>query len=130
MTEIFRNCIGHFVHVYLDDIFIFSNTIEEHQQHLKKVLDLLRATEFYLQESKVQLYADKVDCLGHLIDKDRIHVDTDKMGKILSWRTLRNQKDVQKFLGLIQYLAPFLPDISSYTGPLSAITANSQEFEW
>ena len=54
----------------------------------------------------------------------------DKMGKILSWRTPRNHKDVQKFLGLIQYLAPFLPDISAYTGPLSAITANSQEFEW
>ena len=76
------------------------------------------------------MYADEIDCLGHLIDKEGIHVDTDKMGKILSWRTPRNHKDVQKFLGLIQYLAPFLPDISAYTGPLSAITANSQEFEW
>ena len=130
MTEIFRDCIGHFIHVYLDDIFIFSNTIDEHQQHLKKVLDLLRANEFYLQELKVQLYAEEIDCLGHLIDKEGIHVNTDKMGKILSWRVPRNEKDMQKFLGLIQYLAPFLLDISAYTGPLSTITSNNQEFNW
>jgi hypothetical protein len=130
MTTVFRSCIGIFVHVYLDDIFVYSDSIEEHEQHLKIVFDLLRKNEFFLKESKVQLYAKEVDCLGHMIDDKGIHADADKMQRVRDWKTPRNYNDVQRFLGLIQYISSFLPDIAAYTGPLAAMTQNSQPFNW
>ena len=59
MTSIFRDVIGKFMHVYLDDIFIFSDTAKEHEQHLRMIFERLRANCLYLKWSKCDLYADK-----------------------------------------------------------------------
>ena len=71
-----------------------------------------------------------MDCLGHLIDDRGIHADSNKMSRICGWRTPRNKHNVQRFLGLMQYLAHFMPDISAYTGPLAAIQKNGHPFLW
>src|ERR1700720_653143 len=81
MTIIFREYIGRFVHVYLDDIFVFSNSIEEHEKHLRFVFDKLRKAQLFLEESKLDLYSKKMDCLGHIIDDRGIHADSDKMAQ-------------------------------------------------
>ena len=128
MTAIFHPFIGKFVHVYLDDIFIFSNSIEEHEDHLDKVFNTLRQAELYLSPKKVDLYSAHMDCLGHIINDNGIHADTDKMRIIREWCTPRTYKDVQRFLGLVQYLAHFMPDVSAYTTPLSAATRNNRQF--
>ncbi len=94
MTLIFRDIIGHFVHVYLDNIFIFSDYIEEHESHLRVVFDRLRQQKFFLKAEKCELYADSMDCLGHVIDDRGIHADMDKMSKIRDWRTPRTFHDV------------------------------------
>jgi len=57
-------------------------------------------------------------------------MDADKMACVCEWHTPRNLKDVQQFLGLVQYLAHFMPDVTAYTGPLSAICRNGQPFYW
>jgi len=68
MTVIFQDFVRRFVHVYLDDIFVFSDSIEEHEKHLELVFDKLRKAQLYLEESKLDLYSKKMDCLGHVID--------------------------------------------------------------
>ena len=130
MTMIFREYIGHFLHVYLDDLFIYSNTIAEHQEHLRLMFAKIREYSFYLKEEKCEIYAEQVDCLGHMIDHRGLHADSDKMARIRNWRQPRNVVEVQRFLGLVQYLAQFLPDLSAYTTPLSAMTRNGQSFQW
>lgn len=130
MTTMFRDLIGRSVHAYIDDIFVYSETITEHEKHLGLVFTQIRENKFYLREEKCELYAEVVDCLGHKIDERGLHADADKMTKIRDWRKPRNYHDVQKFLGLVQYLAHFLPDITSYTGPIAAITAGGQPFIW
>ncbi|KAL1938571.1 hypothetical protein VTO73DRAFT_11594 [Trametes versicolor] len=130
MTWIFREFIGVFVHVYLDDIFVFSNSIEEHERHLKLVFDRLREQRLYLSRSKLDLYSERMDCLGHVIDDRGLHADTDKMATIRDWRPPRSQVEVQRFLGLVQYLAHFLPDVSAYTSPLESICRNGTPFHW
>lgn len=130
MTHVFRPYIGIFVHVYLDDIFIFSDSIEEHEEHLRIVFNTLRKHQLYLKASKCDLYSESMDCLGHLIDNRGLHADSDKMARIREWRPPRDYEDVQKILGLIQYLAHFMPDVSSFTGPLAAIVRNGHSFEW
>ena len=85
MTVVFREYIARFVHVYLDDIFIFSSTIEEHQKHLAMVFNKLCEAQLYLSRDKVDLYSQSMDCLGHIISDRGIHADTDKMQKIRDW---------------------------------------------
>ena len=82
MTTIFREYIGKFVHVYLDDIFVFSKSIAEHEEHLELVFDKLRKAQLFLEESKLGLYSKQMDCLGHIIDDRGIHADTDNMSHI------------------------------------------------
>jgi Reverse transcriptase (RNA-dependent DNA polymerase) len=121
MTAIFRDVIGIFVYAYLDDLFIFSDTLEDHEKHLDYVFQTLRKHHLYLEKDKCDLYSDSMDCLGHRVDGRGVHADSDKMARICDWRTPRNHKDVQRFLGLVQYLAHFMPDVTAYTSPLSAI---------
>ena len=130
MTTIFREFIGKFVHVYLDDIFVFSESIEEHEKHLGLVFDKLRKAQLFLEESKLDLYSKRMNCLGHITDDRGIHADTDKMSRIREWRTPRHKHDVQRFLGLVQYLAHFMPDVTAYTGSLAAIQRNGHPFHW
>ena len=79
MTTIFQDFLKRFVHVYLDNIFIYSWSIQEHIEHIMKVLQRLRELQFYLSRSKLDLFSDKTDCLGHVIDDNGIHAKLDKM---------------------------------------------------
>ena len=81
MTAIFQDFLGRFVHVYLDGIFIYSQSIREHIEHIMKVLQQLRELQFYLSRSNLDLFSDKTDCLGHVIDDNGIHAKLDKCGK-------------------------------------------------
>ena len=128
MIHIFRSQVGKYIHVYLDDIFIFSNTIKDHKKHIEIVLKILEENGFSLKRDKVQLYAEHLDCLGHDIDNDGIHLTSDKIDRILEWRELQDYNDVQRFVGLIQYIAHFLPEVAMYTGTLTGMT--STPFQW
>lgn len=130
MTFVFRDFIGRFVHVYLDDIFVFSSSIEEHERHLKLVFDRLRKVQLYLKAEKCDLYSLRMECLGHVIDNEGIHADEDKMTRIREWQTPRNYNDIERFLGLVNYVSHFMPDLSAYTGPLHTIQCNGHIFEW
>jgi len=72
MTTIFCDAIGHSMHVYLDDIFVYSNTIEEHKEHLWFIFEKLWKFLLYLKWVKCDLYAERFDCLGHIIDKEGV----------------------------------------------------------
>jgi hypothetical protein len=130
MTLIFQNIIGKYIHVYLNNVFIFSNSIEEHECHICDIFKRLRKQSFFLKSKKCELFAKIMDCLGHHIDDDGIHADKDKMSKICDWHTPHNFNDVQRFPGLVQYVAPFMPDITTFMGPLSSMCRNNVPFIW
>ena len=71
-----------------------------------------------------------MDCLGHRIDDQGLHADSDKMSWILEWRTPQSYPEVLQFLGLVKYLAHFMPDVSAYSSPLESICSNGQPFYW
>jgi Reverse transcriptase (RNA-dependent DNA polymerase) len=74
MTNIFCNHIGIFLHVYLDNIFIYSDTIRDHQQHICMVIKCLQAEGLSLDPKKCDFYGESIDCLGHIVDKDGIYL--------------------------------------------------------
>jgi hypothetical protein len=130
MMLVFPEYIGRFVYVYLDDIFIFSDSIKKHEEHLAKVFCKLCEVHFYLSPKKVDLYSPRMDCHGHIIDNKGIHADADKMLRIHKWRQPHNYNNVQCFLGLVQYLAHYMPDVCAYTTPLLGCVRNNHPFVW
>ena len=82
------------MYIYLDDIFIFSDMLEEHELHLRTILRILEEADSHPEQKKCNLYAKKHDCLGHLIDWRGVHADRDKMSQIHNWRTPRSLNEV------------------------------------
>ena len=130
MTVIFRDHIGCFVYIYLNDIFIYSDTLEKHELHLWIVFKLLEVADFYLEQDKYDLYAEKLNYLDHIIDQRGVHANRDKMSWIFNWRTPKSLNEVQQFVGLVKYLAQFIPDVSAYATPLTGIQRNGHSFQW
>ena len=110
--------------------YLKQTSHREHIEHIMKVLRQLREWQFYLSRSKLDLFSDKTDCLRHIIDDNGIHAELDKMRRIREWRIPRNYNEVQKFLGLVQYLALYMPDIMACTTLLSGLAQNNRTFQW
>ena len=72
ITAIYYDVIGIFVYAYLDDLFIFSNTLTDHKKHLDYVFETLQKHDLYLEREKCDLYSSSMDCLGHWVDKCRL----------------------------------------------------------
>jgi hypothetical protein len=95
-----------------------------------QVFTKLREAQLYLSRKKVELYTDSVECLGHLINSRGIHADANKMAKVQEWCKPHTYNDVLIFLGLVQYLALYMPDIMVYIMPLSGYAKDNCVFEW
>jgi hypothetical protein len=132
MNTSLADMIAVFVHCYQDDIFIYSDTLEEHMKHLEMVFQRLRKLKLYLSDNlkKLDILSLNMECLGFFIDNDGIHMDPIKMEKIRDWRTPRSYQDVLRFNGVMQYLAQFLPRAVDFTAPLTGMCSNNRDFIW
>jgi hypothetical protein len=84
----------------LDDILIHSKSEEEHEHHLRMVLQVLREHQLYAKLSKFSFYQKQIPYLGHIISKDGITVDHEKIEVLREWSTLKNVMEVRSFMGL------------------------------
>ncbi len=103
MNRILAPYLNQFVQVYLDDIIIYSKTVEEHYSHIRKILELLRRNKLIAKKKKCSFYFKTLGFLGHLISSRGIQTDPAKIDKIKSWPIPKNAKDAQSFLGLADY---------------------------
>jgi hypothetical protein len=94
MNNVFRKYLDKFVIVFIDDILIYSKTKEEHEEHLRIVLQTLREHQLYAKFSKCEFYQDKVQYLGHVISGEGISVDPEKVKAILDWPVPKDVSDV------------------------------------
>jgi hypothetical protein len=130
MTFAFRERIGIEVWVYLDDIYIFSDTLEQHEDALQYVFDCLKRERLYIGASKFKPYVFRFNCLGHYRDENGLHASADKLDLIRNWPTPASYLEVQRFLGLVEYISRFLPNVSAWTTPLSGMCAQGLPFVW
>ena len=122
MNKIFSKHIGKFVLVYLDDILVMSRTPEEHEQHLRIVLQILRENGLKAKLSKCKFNKAELHFLGHVIGKDGVAVDPAKIAVIEKWPLPKSLKELQSFLGLANYFRKFVDHFSSVVAPLTALT--------
>ena len=127
MSSALCHLIGKICHVYLDDIIIWSQTLEEHEQNVRLVLDALRAAHLYCSLKKTLLFCLEIDFLGHHISAHGIEADPGKVARMLDWPHPRSAGEVRSFLGLVRYLADHLPDLAKFTLVLNPLTMKAAE---
>ena len=130
MVHLFGPYIGRFLDVYLDDIVIYSNTLEEHLEHVKIVFNILKRERLFLSKDKLHFLPAKLHILGHVISENGIHMDSDKVDSVLNWKTPTNRDLLRGFLGSVGYLADNVPGLRIPMGILSAITGDTVPFRW
>lgn len=130
MTDLFLPYLGVWMDVYLDDIIIYSDTLEEHVQRVKFVMDTLREARFYLAADKLHFLPKELKLLGHVITDDGIKLDPFKVDSVVAWKTPTTKEALRRFLGSVGYLTSNLSHVRIPMGILSALTGEGTPFRW
>jgi hypothetical protein len=100
MNKVFMEYLDKFVVVFIIDILLFSKTEEEHEKHLRMVLEKLRSNQLYAKFSKCEFWLTEVAFLEHVISAGGVSVDPSKVNDVLNWMPPMNASEIQSFLGL------------------------------
>ena len=130
MNKVFMEYLDKFVVVFIDDILVFSKDEEEHEKHLRLVLEKLREHKLYAKFSKCEFWLKKVSFLGHVISEGGIAVDPGKVKDVLDWKPPQNVSEIRSFLGLAGYYRRFIQDFSKIAKPMTKLLEKGREFKW
>ncbi|KAJ9562130.1 hypothetical protein OSB04_007290 [Centaurea solstitialis] len=130
MNRVCKPYLDKFVIVFINDILIYSRTEEDHREHLRKVLELLRHEKLYTKFSKCEFWLEEVQFLGHVVTNEGIKVDPAKIEAIKSWESPGSATEVRSFVGLAGYYCRFIKYLSSLAASLTALTRKNIKFEW
>lgn len=131
MNNIFSDLITEGkVSVYLDDILIFTITLEEHRAVVREVLRRLGAHDLFLRLDKCEFEKEEVDYLGLVIRQGQVSMDPDKVRAITDWPTPKNLRDVRGFLGFCNFYRRFIKDFSTTVQPLNELTRKDVPWQW
>ncbi|GJT17455.1 putative reverse transcriptase domain-containing protein [Tanacetum coccineum] len=130
MNRVCKPYLDKFVIVFIDDILIYSKTKEDHENHLRLMLDLLRKEKLYAKFSKCEFWLQEVHFLGHVVNHEGIHVDPSKIEAVKSWKAPTTPSEVRSFLGLAGYYRRFIENFSKIAKPLTSLTQKNQKYEW
>ncbi|GBG61249.1 hypothetical protein CBR_g19781 [Chara braunii] len=130
VIKVFRNQINRFVVVYLDDILIFSKSMEEHMRHLEEVMQILKDAQLHLNLEKSEFGRDNVIYLGHRLSAAGLEPKATKVEVIQKWPQPANVRELRSFLGLASYYRKFVPKFSIIARPLSRLTSKNVSYAW
>ncbi|GAU45527.1 hypothetical protein TSUD_400740 [Trifolium subterraneum] len=130
MNRIFHSFLDKFVVVFIDDILVYSKSEEEHKEHLRIVLQVLKEKKLYAKLSECEFWLKEVSFLGHVISSGGIAVDPAKVDAVMRWGTPESVSEIRSFLGLAGYYRRFIEGFSKMALPLTLLTRKDQAFVW
>nr|GEW32203.1 hypothetical protein [Tanacetum cinerariifolium] len=110
MNRVCRPYLDKFVIMFIDDILIYSRSEEEHEAHLKTILDQLKKEKLYAKFSKCEFWLKEVQFLGQVVNREGIHVDPSKVESVKNWKTPESPTEIRSFLGLAVLALPDGPN--------------------
>ncbi|GJT16972.1 putative reverse transcriptase domain-containing protein [Tanacetum coccineum] len=113
--------------VFMD---LINRSKQEHEEHLKLILELLEKEQLYAKFSKCEFCIPKVPFLGHVIDSQGIHVDPAKIESIKDWASLKITTEIHQFLGLAGYYRRFIEGFSKIAKSMTKLTQKKVKFDW
>ncbi|GJS22762.1 putative reverse transcriptase domain-containing protein, partial [Tanacetum coccineum] len=130
MNRVCKPYLDKFVIVFIDDILIYSKNKQEHEKHLKLILELLKKEQLYAKFSKCKFWIPRVQFLGHVIDSQGIHVDPAKIESVKDWESPKTTTEIRQFLGLVEYYQRFIEGFSKIANPMTKLTKKKVKFDW
>ena len=116
--------------VYLDDIIIFGRDFESALENLRHVFDRLRRAGLKLKAKKCKLFQKTVKFLGHVVSKEGVQCDPEKVECVQNWKVPECVTEVRSFLGLASYYRRFIPQYAQIADPLTRLTEKGRKFTW
>ena len=130
IDELFADLKGEFVFNYLDDLVIYSRSLEDHDGHVRVVLDRLQSAGFTLNFDKITIAASEIKYLGNLLSSKGISVLPDRVTAINSYPRPSNLRTLRRFLGMTGFYARFIPNFSECAAVLHALKRKGSPFIW
>jgi len=131
MNDVFRTVIAKgVVIVYLNDILIFTKTEEEHEQAVRRVLEILTEHKLFLCPEKCEFHQKQIEYLGLVISENKVAMDPVKVAGVREWPVPENQTDVQAFIDFVNFYCRFIQDFSIIARPLFDLTHSDQAWNW
>ncbi|WVZ51497.1 hypothetical protein U9M48_002641 [Paspalum notatum var. saurae] len=121
--------LDNYVVVFIDDILIYSKDKEEHEHHLRTVLERLRDHKLYAKFSKCEFWLEKIAFLGHIITAEGVAVDPDKVQAVMEWQQPINVSEIRSFIGLVGYCRRFIEGFAKIARPMSTLLQKDKKFE-
>jgi hypothetical protein len=128
MNSVFMPELDKFVMVFIDDILIYSRSMEEHEEHLRIVLQWLREHQLYAKFSKCEFWIKEVPFLCHVVSPEGIAVDPGKVKEVWEWKPKTSVSEVQSFLGLAGYYRRFIPNFSKIVKPITELLKKGNKY--
>ena len=125
-----RDILNKFVFVYLDDIQIFSTSVETHRVHMRAVLQRLWENRLSVKAEKCVFHAQTLGFLGFRVAPGRLEADPEKIKAVKEWPTPNTRRRLQQFLGFAKFYRRFIRDYSRIAAPLTRLTSPKQPFKW
>ena len=119
-----------FCTAYLDDVLIFSETMEEHRSHVRQVLAALSKFGLHLKPEKCEFHRSEVHYLGLIVSREGVKMDPTKVKAVLEWEPPANLTDVRAFIGFANFYRRFIKDFSKIIAPMVRLTRKDTPFVW
>jgi hypothetical protein len=130
MNKVFMEFLDKFVIVFIDDILVKSKSNEEHEKHLRLIIEKLRGHKLYAKFSKCEFWLSEVAFLGHIVSKKGIVVDPSKITEVTEWKPPKNVREIHSFLGLAGYYRRFIENFSKIAKPMTELLKKEKKFKW
>ncbi|GJW92705.1 putative reverse transcriptase domain-containing protein [Tanacetum coccineum] len=130
MNRVCKPYLDKFFMVFIDDILIYSKSKEDHEVHLKLVLELLKKENLFANFSKCDFLLQKVHFLLHVVNSNGIHVEPRKIEAVKNWKAPKTPSEIQLFLGLAGYYRCFIVKNFKIVKPLTSLTQKNQKYKW
>nr|GEU53062.1 putative reverse transcriptase domain-containing protein [Tanacetum cinerariifolium] len=130
MNRVCRPYLDKFVIVFIDDILIYSKSKEEHEVHLKLILELLEKEKLFMKFLKCEFWLQEVRFLRHVVNSEGIHVDPSKIEAVKNWKPPKTPTEIRSFLGLAGYYRQFIANFLKIVKHVTLLTQNDKKFEW
>ncbi len=119
-----------FCGIYFDDVCVFSQSFEDHVEHIRLVMSKLQGARFTINPSKVQLCRSKFKYLGFIIQPCTCQPNPDKLKYLREYPRPQKPKDMQRFLGFVGFYRRFIPEFATHSKPLTSLLKKGQKFAW
>jgi hypothetical protein len=130
MNKVFMDELDKCVIVFIDDILVFSKTAEEHEEHLRIVLEKLRQHQLYANFSKCEFWMEEVAFLGHVLSAKGVAVDLSKIEAVSKWQSPNSVTEIRSFLGLAVYYLRFIENFSKIAKPMTELLKSNTPYVW